>query len=164
MPTSKLHHGAGSDPLKIVEFAEEKLESEAYDKVFCVFDRNGHKTFDQAISLVKNSSQGKLQRLNAVTSIPCFEVWVLLHFTYTTRSFMDSGGKSACGNVFKAIQEHFPGYTKGHGMLFDVLAPNLEKAMTHAKRLQKNNDDTNSNNPSTELHEFIYYLQKLKNQ
>jgi hypothetical protein len=73
---------AGSDPLNIVKLAQKELSSDHYDKIFCVFDRDGHKTFDEALKLAVNSEQGRSGRIKCITSIPCFEVWVLLHFLF----------------------------------------------------------------------------------
>jgi hypothetical protein len=45
----------GCDPMSIVQFAESDLQKGVYDKVFCVFDRDGHANFTQAIRRVEDS-------------------------------------------------------------------------------------------------------------
>lgn len=152
---------AGSDPLNIVDYGIEAC-SKDYDKVFCVFDHDGRPRFDEAVAKVKNTQKKHKGKLKVITSTPCFEFWILLHFAYTTAVFNKSGEKSACDNVVKAIIKHFPEYAKEHPTLFDSLNHKLEQAITHAKRLKKHNADAGSSNPATDLHELVDYLRKLK--
>ena len=109
----------GSDPMSVVNYALGEVAKAVrdklpYDRVYCVFDRDGHSNYDQAIATIKNSTAGKQGAAFAITSLPCFEVWVLLHFTYSDAPFGASGGRSSCDNVIRKIKEHFPEYSKGH--------------------------------------------------
>jgi sulfite reductase alpha subunit-like flavoprotein len=82
-------------------------------------------------------------------------------FIYTTKNF---SGSSPCTSVLKAIEEYLPCYEKGDRALFETLLPKLESAISNAKRLKQHHSDTDtkSKNPSTDLHEFVDYLTKLK--
>ncbi|MEI8295529.1 MAG: RloB family protein [Alphaproteobacteria bacterium] len=152
-----------SDPVSVVNSAKKEAEKakEPYDRVFCVYDLVGSQKekYDQAMSLIK-ASDGQIK---AITSHPCFEVWVLLHFTYSTASFDKAGKSSACGNVIKEIEDkHIPSYNKGDPTLFDELHSRMDKAIENAKKLEKYNQETGSENPGTNLHHLVDYLRKLK--
>ena len=67
-----LHMGA-THPMALVQFAEEQLRLEPYDRAYCIFDRDAHATYEAALRRVKESSFGKIGRLHAVPSVPCFE-------------------------------------------------------------------------------------------
>jgi len=93
--------------------------------------------------------------------VPCFEVWILLHYAYSTGPFVASGGRSACDNVVGAIREHLPGYEKAFARVFDTLWPLLDTAVMHADRLGLHNRQTGSDNPATTVHELVEYLRSL---
>jgi len=158
----KVVSGEGSDPVSIVKHARRKLEQDGYDRAFCVFDRDGHVNYQEALDLVANSAPGKKGRLAAISSVPCFEIWVLLHFGHSAAPFSASGGRSACDNVVRAIRGHIPEYHKAMAGLFESLQPHLEAAVTHGRRLARHNDDTGSSNPATKVHELVGYLRGLK--
>src|SRR5438046_534285 len=70
----------GTDPLSVVRFAEKQSALSQYDRVFCIFDRDEHATYDAALQRVAQLGE----KFSAITSWPCFEVWLLLHFVYST--------------------------------------------------------------------------------
>jgi hypothetical protein len=148
----------GTDPMSIVTFAETHLSEN--DRVFCVFDRDGHANFDAALDRITALRNRKLQ---AVVSWPCFEVWVLLHFVYTTMSFTNSGGRSSCENVIREIQRHYATYTKASKTVYDDLASRLTDACARAAQLETHNRTTASNNPATAVHALVRYLKGLRN-
>jgi len=154
--------GEGSDPVSIVKHALRERQKGGYDRVFCVFDRNGHMNYQQALDLVGNSSPGKKGKVVAINSVPCFEIWVLLHFDYSTAPFATSGGRSACDNVVRAIRGHMPGYQKALANLYEQLQPRVDNAITNGNRLAQYNLDTRSENPATRVHELVTYLRDLK--
>src|ERR1700730_2592258 len=83
----RITHGNGNDPISIFKLSESILEHEDYDRAFCVFDRDGHVNYNQALRMIAESPNGKTGRLEAVTSVPCFEIWILLHFCYSSAPF-----------------------------------------------------------------------------
>ena len=156
--------GDGNDPVSIVKYALKTYwkADGVIDRVFCVFDRDGHINYQQALDRIATSSLGKKGKLEAITSVPCFELWILLHFVYTTAPFMASGGRSACENVIEAVRGHLPEYEKVMTDVFEKLQPNVDTAVTHAERLAEHNRDTDSENPATKVHELVKYLGTLK--
>ncbi|NLY65622.1 MAG: RloB domain-containing protein [Alcaligenaceae bacterium] len=82
----------GVTPDRIVEHAinlyeEDKIAGDAFDKVYCVFDRDKHTTFSSAVKRIKDLGHPFV----AITSTPCFEFWLLLHFIYTNKPFHAAG-------------------------------------------------------------------------
>lgn len=156
--------GDGNDPVSIVNHALDAYRKAGgdFNRVYCVFDRDGHANYQQALDLVANSPLGRKGKLFAITSVPCFEIWVLLHFVYTTAAFVAAGGRSACDNVIGAIRGHMPEYQKALTGVFAQLQSRLEVALTHGNRLAQHNGDTGSHNPATRIHELVTYLMELK--
>lgn len=154
----------GNDPLSVVRYAQDEYARARgdFNRVYCVFDRDGHATYDQALRRVAESELGRNGTLIAISSAPCFEVWVFLHYIYTTAPYRAAGGRSACDRVIAAIREHLPDYDKGFQGMFDQLWPQVENAMRHAAQLERHNRGAQSDNPATKVHELVNYLRKLR--
>lgn len=94
---------AGSAPISVVEFAEEKFHRDGgYDKVFCVFDKDQHESYRRAIQKVASLATQKTgpMPIVAVTAVPCFEVWLLLHFERSARPMR------SCADVDRMLKRH----------------------------------------------------------
>lgn len=63
-----------------------------------------------------------------IVSNPCFEIWFLLHFRYSTHSFSD--GKE----LIKELRKLIPGYEKNLEVA-GILSDKLETAMANAQKL-----------------------------
>ena len=151
----------GSDPLQVVRRAKELQRRERqlrnkYDKVYCVFDRDEHPSFDQA------SNEAEASGLKLARSWPCFEYWLLLHFCYSRKPYAKAGDRSPAKNCINDLTEHFPEYSKTKEGIFQVLESRLETAKVGALRAIKEAQETEELNPSTEVHELVSYLQSLK--
>jgi hypothetical protein len=147
----------GTDPVSIVRSAQSLNSAlDKYDRVYCVFDRNGHDNFSEAIGLIRQLGY------HPIVSWPCFEIWILLHFVYSTAPFNPIGGKSACDLVLREVTKHFPNYAKGLPGVYGQLKLKIDGAIAHANRLAEHNVSTQSYNPSTRMHELVDYLRKLK--
>jgi hypothetical protein len=152
-----------NDPLSIVIFAIKQMEEDReFDRGYCIFDRDQHSNYDEAIGALEISNFGREGKLSAITSIPCFEVWLILHYRYSSGAYDNSGGESACARVIRDFRRHFGPYEKGHKAIFAAMAPRLDQAIQHAARLEKHNWATASFNPSTKMHHLVDYLTKLK--
>jgi hypothetical protein len=151
-----------TDPLNIVQYAERRLNEDSFDRVYCVFDRNGHTNYYQALRHIDQSQNGKSGRLLAITSVPCFEIWILLHFVYTSSPFISVGSQSACDMVISRVRRHLADYEKGHKGVYTTLAPYMPQAIVYAARLRKENVRTGSQNPVTQMDKIVDYLRNLK--
>jgi len=159
----KIVHPDATDPMSIVNFAETELgrKDEGYDRVYCVFDRDGHANYDTALQRIQSSQHGILGRLRGAISVPCFEIWLLLHFRYSAAPFAASGKRSACDKVLRELQKYLPSYQKGDYNVFNMLSNHLDKAIANAIQLEQYNQKTGTSNPATGMHHLIKHLRCL---
>ena len=152
--------GTGIDPMSLVATAKRRArgelrQGEKFDRVYCVFDRNSHANFPQA-------SQNAIQSgMRLARSWPCFEFWLLLHFRYTRSPYAPTGGRSASENCVVDLRKALPEYSKGGGGIFLQLLPRLDGAKANAIKAKEDAQTAGGNNPSTEFHELVEYLQSL---
>ena len=157
--------GRGSDPLSVVDFAIETFRREPeFDRVYCVFDRDRHTTYSAALDKVKRTRLGKRSKIFAIPSVPCFEFWLLLHFTYTTKPFDAPFGASICSNVIEELKKYLPGYQKGDQDIFNKIQDQLDNGITNARRVKQFHKTSGTDNPSTLVHSLVEYLRDLKKE
>ena len=158
----------GSSPRNVVDYALAECRSrkrQKYNRIFCVFDKDRHPSYKEALAKVRDVKLSKGESIQAITSVPCFEFWLLLHFTYTTRSFGSSGASgSICASVIKELKKknRLPGYNKGMANLFLPLLEKLPDAIKNARLLAEHGEVSGSDNPSTQMHQLVEYLRDLK--
>lgn len=150
----------GSDPLSIVAHAESLMSN--YDRAFCVFDRDGHQNFTQAVQRIVNTERGRAGTYQAITSTPCFELWLLLHYRYTTAPIVRVGSRSAGDMTTHSLRERLPNYAKGNRNVYDAVAALTDDAISNAARLAKHNAQCGSDNPATDMHLLVDYLRTLR--
>lgn len=156
-----------SDPLSVVKYAIKRFRKDPdYDRVYCVIDRDKHATFYDAINKVRDTRLGKKVSFKAIVSDPCFEFWLLLHFKCTTRQFMAQGESSNCEQVITELKcgGRIPNYDKGAQGVYELTKERLDDAIINAKRVLTHNQETDTSNPSTNVHELIEYLISLNPQ
>jgi RloB-like protein len=158
----------GVSPDRVVAHAlalyeEDAASGDAYDAVYCVFDRDNHTTFDAAVQRTKDLSGGG-KPLVAITSTPCFEFWLLLHFGYTDQPF-HAAGKKSVGDQAVAMLKTKPGfgkYGKGQKGIYAQLKDKLENALSHAEQLRKHGAATGSVNPATDIDKLVLAFRALR--
>lgn len=155
----------GSDPLSIFRDAKKRhLEQQdlgdAFDQVYCVFDRDAHTTYADALNAIK--AMPRKTGFHAIRSVPCFEYWLLLHYLYTTKPYMKVANKSVCNLVIADLRQHDPQYAKGCTGTFERLLPHLDKAITHAEKSLKSAMAIDADNPITDVHVLVHFLRNIK--
>lgn len=157
----------GSAPKSVVELAIKLFEEDPdYDTVFCVFDRDGHATFDEALQrirgkkLVRRTGKRKIgeARFEAVVSVPCFEYWILLHYEDTTAPM------HRYADLLHRLHrvEGFETYDKGSRGLFAKTQDRMEAALARADRANATAQKVGTDNPSTQMPALIRYLLQLR--
>ena len=157
----------GVSPDRVVAHALAVYEDDAssgdsYDMVYCVFDRDAHATFDSAVQRTKDlSAAGK--SFTAITSTPCFEFWLLLHFGYSDQPFHAAGKKSVGDQVVSVLRKKpgFEKYGKGQQGIYGQLKDKLYNAISYAERLRVDGLAAGIVNPSTNVDELIKSIQAL---
>ena len=170
----KIDGSCGSSPISVVQhaedlFREEKRIKNPFDRVFCVFDRDTHSTFDQALEKIDvlnqhHSTKNLPNIFEAIISIPSFEYWLLLHFNPTTKPYMRTGDHSAGDLVIKDLKQFIPAYEKKQKGIFkrSLTDETLDFALNTSKRIWEAAQRSGDINPSTNIHELVEYLIDLK--
>lgn len=166
----KISGDCGSDPLSVVGHgldlykSEKDADSGAFDRVYCVFDRDAHPNYLSALQKINNQKIKDV--FYAITSVPCFEYWFLLHYDYTTAPYSAVGGKSSGDAVVSALKTFWPEYAKGrHGTFEHLLGlrnDELAYAKANARRAILEAERNRTDNPSTMAHDLVAYLQAIK--
>jgi hypothetical protein len=104
-------------------------------------------------------------KLFATVSVPCFEVWVLLHFDFSAQAFLQKGKKSPCDQVVEKIgaKGYIANYEKNFAGVYELLRDKRENALKNARQLKNANLKSKNDNPATNVHELVEYLAALKN-
>lgn len=160
-----------SSPRSVVEYAKDFYKKDlkingkddGFDRVYCVFDQDSHSTYKEAISSIETATPKGV--FFAITSVPCFEFWLLLHFKQTTKAFIRSATHSPCDNVIHESKAYLPNYDydKGDPNIYAQLKSEDKplKAMISAKQINEQAKASGFDNPSTTVPELIEYLQSL---
>lgn len=153
--------GNDTDPLKLVKSLDKEIKKRDLDLLdgdmaFCIFDTdvdvNKNKIIHEAIEYAKN------KKIQIITSTPCFELWFLLHYDYTTASLSNI-------DVIKRLKNYYPKYEKNIN-IFPEINKNISSAITRAKKLEKYQIENNKKigtveaNPNTEIYKIVEYLTK----
>lgn len=157
-----INNTSGSSPRNVVDCAVSLYKkNKDYDRVYCIFDKDKHTNYLEAIDVVNRTKMAKGHSIHAITSVPCFEFWILLHFEYTTKSF-DTKSGSICAQVITDLKKHLPNYEKGDQDTFGATKEHLMTAITRAKRVYDYCESGDTDMPSTKIHNLVEYLQNLK--
>ena len=162
--------GVGTQPLQVVSHAEKLFRMGepgkgiyplSFDYVFAVFDRDEHSTYSQALDKAA-SLDGKLKNdmhervsFQAIASVPCFELWLLLHF-------VDILAPIHRKSAYKRLKQYLPGYEKGQGGHWAATKNNLPTAIERAKVRAVSTTAYNGKEPYTDIHRVVSLLTKLK--
>jgi len=163
----------GTEPLRIVEYAEHLfthgnralgIHARSFDRVVVVFDRDDHRTYHAALQHVA-ALNGRLENdenvrlpFEAVVSVPCFELWLLLHFE-------DVLAPLHRDDAIARLRTHLTGYTKGQGSNWAATRPRFDDAMQRASALVGlGHTALDGTQPYTDMHELVNRLLHLKGQ
>lgn len=139
-------------PLQVVEFAQKN--NKRYDKVYCVFDKDTHSTFDEALQKCKKYN------FEAIVSNPCFEFWILLHFACTTKPF---GTNSPCSELINNdLKKYIKDYTKNYNFA-NIIRQNLDIAIVNVQKANKEAEKNNYGSPYTFMDKLALKFQELNN-
>lgn len=164
-----------SSPTAVVRYALQRADAEGahdkggYNDIYCVFDRDTHEDFERALSQIhaanRPGSRFKGETATAIPSYPCFEFWLLLHFTYTRAPFTSENGKTAAQAVQAALREHDP-FKKFEKSLtaemLETLERNTQNAIDRADKADQDTIETGEANPSTKVHLLVKALLSLR--
>ncbi|MDG4830911.1 RloB family protein [Solwaraspora sp. WMMD1047] len=134
-------------PITLVERAVMRSEDDEVDECWCVFDvewPQNHARLDEAIQLAR------AHRIKLAISNPCFELWLILHFTdqtaFLTTAEAERRSRKLDGRPGKRISGHrYVELRRGAVRRAEALS------RLHAKNQTRFPDD----NPSSTFHELL---------
>jgi hypothetical protein len=160
----------GTAPIQVVTYAwqlfkkgdlHKGIRPKSFDQIYAVFDRDDHDSYFDALTKSK-SFDGKLRnddnhpvRFRAIASIPCFELWLLLHYE-------DIQAPIHRDKVIERLKQHIPKYEKGSGNVFAITNDKLEIATRRAHALSGKFNAHNGSEPFTGMHELVTLLTTLR--
>ena len=127
-----------SNAVSVVKRARERFDQVPRDRVFVLLDAE-QADLPQALELCKVPVQRSNKKkglpeicVEPIVSVPCFEVWLLLHFRYTDQPFRDFAA------MLLELQAHLPDYQKADRHIFERVAGagGLDRALLHLPRLR----------------------------
>lgn len=160
----------GTAPLQVVQCAQNLFEKgdlsrgirpRDFERAFAVFDRDEHCGYSNALRQAKLLNSEYQQRedgtedgtevFQAITSVPCFELWLLLHYE-------DVHAPLSCGEVMDRLRKHFPDYDKSMRNVFRTTCKQLEDAIRRAETLNARPRADNDSEPFTAVVDLVKML------
>lgn len=148
--------GNNTDPVGVVEdllksAKQEELDLKDGDILACFIDVDFKNGRDQELRAAM-----KLARQNNISvflSNPCFEIWYLLHFRYSTKLYGSNE------EVIKELSSYISDYSKSKDV-YDVIENKIDQALLNTKRLESYHLENGTNDrlkklPSTEAYKLI---------
>jgi hypothetical protein len=152
----------GTEPRQVVDFAVAHFNrTKQFEHVYAVFDRDEHNTYSDALQRAQalhkslKNDERKVVEFLAVPSVPCFELWLLLHF----EDVFAFGHRSEMTDKLKV---HIPHYAKGVGGIYKLTEPKLAEATARAISLKGRFNAENGVDPVTHIHELVQQLQNTR--
>lgn len=148
--------GNNTDPVGVVEdllksAKQEELDLKDGDILACFIDVDFKNGRDQELRAAM-----KLARQNNISvflSNPCFEIWYLLHFRYSTKLYGSNE------EVIKELGSYISDYSKSKDV-YDLIENKIDQALLNTKRLESYHLENGTNDrlkklPSTEAYKLI---------
>jgi hypothetical protein len=129
--------------------------------VYAVFDRDDHATYQAALSKAAalnkklKSELGATVRFEAIASVPCFELWLLLHFEEVLAPVHRS-------EVAQRLSLHLATYAKGQAGQFAATRQHLAKATERATNLAAQHNSYDGQQPFTDIYRLVSELTSLR--
>ena len=164
----------GTAPINLVKYVKERFQLEKYDYIYCVFDMDTHPSYENAVKTIQQMDENKSYEnvsIKAITSVPCFEIWLFLHVRKSARSY--SGGSSPCKDLEREMKRYNPfrNYSKSKDWMssnFNALKDSRDNAIERSERILADAAKTglaaHLANPSTCVHMVVDLFDKLSSK
>lgn len=160
----------GTEPLQVVTYAETIFKkgdvhrgvvAKEFDRIYVVFDRDSHRTYhdalvkSKALDGVLRNEIGDKVRFIAIPSVPCFEVWLLMHFEEVHAPLHRK-------DVYSKLNAHLKDYQKGQKGYWALTKDRLPLAEARALTLSASSDPLSGIDSYTDMHSLVKTLLELK--
>ena len=137
----------------VLRWKEQELSIDKGDRGFIVLDIDNDR--DKAAKVQNLIKKNKNPGIEFVVSNPTFEVWLLLHFTYTTKYYKNSQ------EVIMDLKKYIPDYEKNLDV-FTKCEERIQEAIQNTEKLEKYFKDRKwpavECNPRTDVGEMVKLL------
>lgn len=148
----------------LLEYAKKEQKSGAYDYVWLVFDRDVLLTQNlpkTTLDLINNPEKLKSQGIDIADSMPCFEIWFLLHYCLPKQTYQKQD------KLIEELCKHIPNYCKNQEWLakndiYAMLKDKIDTALKNSETLRERNKKVDSSDYSMcNVDLLITEIQKL---
>lgn len=157
--------GGSTDPVNMVsellsECKDMGFDPEAGDMAYCVIDSDFSINKNNQMALA--DKKAKKNDLSLIVSSPCFEIWYLCHYEYSTKVFGSNE------EVIDELKKRMPQYDKNKEDMYEILLQMKDNAVENAKKLEKYNLQSGKKlhtvefMPSTEVYRIIETIVKAE--
>ena len=158
-----------SDPSHVVRVALEEIKDAdaKFQTVYCVFDRDTHSRYQEAVKSIealRSRNDISCNNVVAATSVPCFEYWYFLHVSDSRKAYGTDG--SPCRILEADLRKHhtFKNYEKSScESFFDLIWDNRSLAIQRSRRIFEEPfyDFAYDEDPSTRVHLVVEEMERL---
>ena len=157
--------GGSTDPVNMVsellsECKDMGFDPEAGDMAYCVIDSDFSINKNNQMALA--DKKAKKNDLSLIVSSPCFEIWYLCHYEYSTKVFGSNE------EVIDELKKRMSQYDKNKEDMYEILLQMKDNAVENAKKLEKYNLQSGKKlhtvefMPSTEVYRIIETIVKAE--
>lgn len=159
----------GTEPIQVVDCAlqlflkgspEKGVNPLVFDSVYILFDRDEHRTYHDALAKIKalngvhQNFEGELVSFNAISSVPCFEAWLLMHY-------QDVNAPLHRKEALRKLKLYLPEYEKGSIGNWQATQSRLTDAINRAEHRATITNAYDGEEPYTDMFELVEKLLKL---
>ena len=163
---------SGSAPNTVIKHAKKAIKEACakgnpYSKVYCVIDKDQHPTYASAMEDIRIFNEGARNPcgtvLCAISSVPCFEYWILMHYEPSSQSY-NANRSSPCKQLIStSLRTHVPGYQKAdRAFARKIIMERLATARHNSATTRQRAVSAGTDDPSTKMHLLIDELEHLK--
>lgn len=151
----------------LLDYAKKEQKSGAYDYVWLLFDRDILLTQSlpkTTLDLINNPEKLKNQGIDIADSMPCFEIWFLLHYCLPKQTYQNQD------KLIEELCKHIPNYCKNQDWLdkndiYAMLKDKINTALKNSETLRGRNKNADSLDHSMcNVDLLIEKIQKLGKQ
>lgn len=163
---------AKNTPVQLVNVAiAHKNQSNKSDIFWVVFDREATSKYSHSLHLDARK-RAKDNGIEIAFSNVCFEVWFLLHLTFSTASYASCSDLLKHSKLKELLREKgITNYDKGYAYLFNALKDDVPNAFRNAEKVMQRALDSAEPgkespcflNPYTDVHELFIDIKNFIN-
>lgn len=126
--------GNNTDPVNMINDLKSYMDKNGFDaelgdKSYCLVDSDVARSKDVQVSQADTIA---LQNgIEVIVSVPCFEIWYLCHFAYSTRSYATNI------DVITNLLRYIPSYSKNMPKVYELTKESIQQAISNAVRLEE---------------------------